>query len=222
MKKSELMRTALASMASIGDVYTDAPECAASVAAAQNLSVLAGLLSSGTEVLAQGKLFADESIVCEVGIRVDGSLIVEIPADFDTSGRAWKLVMANGEAFSVAMFVGESSDDETWVVDEAQAFYGSILASAPDEEVGSESIVEYGVNEIMPGGAGHNPFETNFATQDLAEQAARDYLVDNPEVPEAVVFRLTIVDNTITEDVTLLRVDRSDLSNEVIQSAPRG
>ena len=84
-----------------------------------------------------------------------------------------------------------------------------------------ETIVEYGVNEIMPGGAGHNPFDANFDTQEQADQAGRDYLVDNPEVPEIVVFRLTIVDNTITEDNTLLTIYRSDLSNELIANAPR-
>lgn len=73
------------------------------------------------------------------------------------------------------------------------------------------TIVEYGVNEIMKGGVGHNPFDSNFETQELAEQAGRDYMEENPEVPEIVVFRLTIVNNTITNDETLSTLNRTDI-----------
>lgn len=86
---------------------------------------------------------------------------------------------------------------------------------------GHETIVEYGVNELMKGGAWHNPFDSNFASQELAEQAGREYLIENAEVPEVVIFRLTIVDNTIIRDETLSSIDRSEISNHLVAQAPR-
>lgn len=88
-------------------------------------------------------------------------------------------------------------------------------------EAPHETIIEYGVNEVVSGGVGHNPFDSNFDSQDLAEEAGRRYLIDNPEVPEIVVFRLTIVDNTITGDETLSIIDRTDVSNDPVAEAPR-
>lgn len=90
-----------------------------------------------------------------------------------------------------------------------------------DEGLEHETTVEYGVNEVMSGGAPHNPFDSNFETQEQAEQAGREYLIENPEVSEIVVFRLTIIDNTITGDKTLLTIDRSDISNDLIAEVPR-
>lgn len=87
-------------------------------------------------------------------------------------------------------------------------------------ETPHETIIEFGVNEVMRGGPGHNPFDSNFGTQDLAEQAGRDYLIANPEVTEVVIFRLTIVDNTITEDETLSTIDRSDVGNDSVAQVP--
>lgn len=85
-----------------------------------------------------------------------------------------------------------------------------------------ETIVEYGVNEIMSGGSGHNPFDSNFETQEQAEQAGREYLIENPEVPQIVVFRLMIVNNIIIDDHTLLTINRSDIDNELVADAPLG
>lgn len=82
------------------------------------------------------------------------------------------------------------------------------------------AIVEYGVNERMKGMANHNPFDSNFETQEQAEQAGRDYLIENPEVSEVVIFRLTIVDDKIIEDKTLLAIDRSGI--ESTTEMPRG
>ncbi|MBK3780281.1 hypothetical protein G3A43_08420 [Paraburkholderia aspalathi] len=130
MQKLELMQRALASMAGIGDIFTDAPECEASVAAAQNLTVLAGLLSSGDTVIAQGALVADNQVVSTADVRVNGKVVPTIPEGFDTSGRNWELVLAAGQKFSVAMFAGECADDETWVVDEPEAFYSALLQQA--------------------------------------------------------------------------------------------
>ena len=104
---------------------------------------------------------------------------------------------------------------------EAEVAMAAMLKEPRNLETVQETIVEYGVNEIVPGGAGHNPFDANFETQEKAEQEGPDYLIANPEVPGIVVFRLTIVDNTITEDQTLLRIDRSQLASELVVEAQR-
>lgn len=92
-----------------------------------------------------------------------------------------------------------------------------------DEEEGTSSdgyeTIEYGVNETGSG-VGSNPFESNFSSQREAEEAGMAYMRENPEVQSIAVFRLTIVDNTITNDETLASFDRSDL--ETAAPAPRG
>jgi len=128
MQKIELLTRALTSVAGIGDIFTDAPECAASVAAAQNLTVLARLLSTSDETIARGTLLADGQVMTAVSVFADGQLTLSgIPEGFNTSGRSWELVLADGQKFSVAMFAGECGDDETWVVDEPDAFYSALL-----------------------------------------------------------------------------------------------
>ncbi|MEX3983909.1 hypothetical protein AB4Y45_33530 [Paraburkholderia sp. EG287A] len=130
MQKHELMLCALASMAGVGDIYTDAHECAPSVLAAQNLAVLAGLLSSSDTIITQGSLLADGEVVCEADVRVNGKVLPTIPESFDTSGRNWEVALPGGQKFSVEMFTGECADDETWVVDEPEAFYTALLQQA--------------------------------------------------------------------------------------------
>lgn len=76
----------------------------------------------------------------------------------------------------------------------------------------SETIIEYGVNELVgAGGVGHNPFDSNFDSPDAAEAAARELMKDYPDVTQTVIFQLTIVDNTIVNDETLLTLSRNDL-----------
>lgn len=122
-----LMRSALASLAAIGDVFTDAPESAGSIAAAQNLQVLASLLGGGTETVAKGKLLAGASVVSDVDIRADGSLVVNLPDGFDTSGRTWTVVTSSETVYRVMRFGSEPGDDSKWVIDEANAFYADLL-----------------------------------------------------------------------------------------------
>lgn len=89
---------------------------------------------------------------------------------------------------------------------------GSVLKSGSQRELSNstEVIVEYGVNELMPGGAGHNPFDANFDTPEQAEAAGLNYLVESPEVKSVVIFELNIEDNTIIKDETILSIGRSD------------
>jgi hypothetical protein len=124
---TDLIRSALASVAATGDVFTDARESAGSVAAAQNLQVLAGLLGGGSETVAKGKLLAGASVVSDVDIRADGSLVVNLPSGFDTSSRAWTVVTSAGTVYRVKHFGDEHGEDGKWVIDEASAFYADLL-----------------------------------------------------------------------------------------------
>lgn len=118
----------LASLASMGDIFSDAKECQASVKAAQNLQVLAGMLSADTEAVANGTLMADGTEIADRNAiaRTDGSLLVLIPEGFNTTGRTWTFVMDNKE-HTVTFFAGECSDDESWVIAEPQEFYHAII-----------------------------------------------------------------------------------------------
>jgi hypothetical protein len=131
MDRQDLMRKAMASLASIGDVYTDARECAGSVAAAQNLATLARFLSADTELVAKGILRASADgvcdDVCEADVRADGSLLVDVPSDYDTSGKIWTLATSDGGEFLVGLFVGVAGDDDQWVVEDAESFYEAVL-----------------------------------------------------------------------------------------------
>ena len=126
-----LIKMAFSAMSGQSDIFTDAPECAGAVAAAENLQVLAGKLQahlpgSGT-IVAAGHLMADGQTVCPASADICGSLTMDLPDGFDTSGRTWTLTLATGAAIPVAMFTGECGDDESWVIDDAEAFYAAIM-----------------------------------------------------------------------------------------------
>lgn len=127
LSRFDLMGSALASMAAIGDVFTDAQECTGSVAAAENLQVLAGLLAGDSETIGVGKLLAGPSVVSDAAIRADGSLIVELPDGLDITGRAWTVVTASGPSYRAKLFEGESGTKGKWVIDEPQKFYSDLL-----------------------------------------------------------------------------------------------
>lgn len=74
------------------------------------------------------------------------------------------------------------------------------------------TFVEYGVNEIPATGAQSNPFPKNFDSQDEAEIAGMEFLRENPEVPQVVIFELTIRNGQIVEDQTLRYISRSEIA----------
>lgn len=131
MKHLKLVMAALSSVSGIGDIFTDARDCAASVAAVENLKVLAGMLSTNADTSLYGAfLHADGEFVTFATVSINGVLTVTMPDGFDTSGRRWELVTNDGKAFAVAMFVtDDSSDAESWVIDDADSFYRNLLAS---------------------------------------------------------------------------------------------
>jgi len=72
-------------------------------------------------------------------------------------------------------------------------------------------IVEFGVNVTDGVAFPWNPYECNFTWQSDAEDAARQYLRDNPDTQSAVVFELVIEDNQIISDRTMIDIDREDV-----------
>ncbi|HKT71080.1 MAG TPA: hypothetical protein VJP83_16655 [Terriglobales bacterium] len=130
--KDTLIDKLLVAVSGTGDVYTDARECRAQVAAAENLSVLAGILQANVSSRAcNGTLFADGAAIGTVSVDIDGSLFWEPPSDFDSSEvRAWTVQLFGGETVAVSKFVvGDASDDERWVISDAQAFYTALLSA---------------------------------------------------------------------------------------------
>ena len=134
--KQTLMDQALSAFASMGDIFTDAFECRASVAAAQNLVSFANLLnwspSLPSPIVATGTLLAKGAVVSTVSVAIDGSLTTDqAPETLPVEG-PWALRTATGEEFRVeefrvAMFEGDTPESNRWVVDDAQAFYRSLL-----------------------------------------------------------------------------------------------
>lgn len=129
MMQSDLMKMAFTAIAGMGDIYTDARECRAAVAAAENLAFLAGKFSGTGCVATSGRLTADGQDVCAAAVRIDGTLIVSIPDGFDTSERNWAIVLSTGQSLNVLFYTGEFGDDEDWVLEDASAFYEVILGA---------------------------------------------------------------------------------------------
>lgn len=136
-KVQHLVQTALASIADKTGIYTDAPEMAASVAAMQNLTVFAGLMSRVGHAVAEGFLWADGESLGTFDIFMDGSIAVTLPSDFDSSGRSWTIQIMNSSGssdttYAVTMYSGESADDENWGIAEMDidAFYRGLLEAA--------------------------------------------------------------------------------------------
>lgn len=120
---------ALSSFAAMGDILSDACESSAAVAGVENLKVLATRLSAEAEFLfVPGVLLADGGDECRGQICLDGRVSLVSRPTFDTSGRHWTFKTDTGEVIPVTMFVtGDCSDDEAWVVEDADAFYTLVL-----------------------------------------------------------------------------------------------
>lgn len=111
-----------------GAVFTNARESAAAVAGAENLKRLASMLSTKvTDLVSSGTLLADGQQAAVVQVAIDGTLVGDLSDGFDTSGRAWTLQLRDGPTLRVAFFAGEFADDERWVIDDAEAFYGWLM-----------------------------------------------------------------------------------------------
>lgn len=128
MQHEKLTMAAIGAVAALGEVFTDARECGAQVAAAENLKVLASLLGTKANFELQGELHADGEVAGTATAYIDGELAVTLGDDVDTSCRAWHFVTKDGKAFRVALFmVGDGGDSESWVIDAAHEFYCYVL-----------------------------------------------------------------------------------------------
>lgn len=128
MKKiADLIRRAFAAMADPGGKYTDARESAGEVAAVQNPADFARKSAPEDTVVATGHLKADGQAVCSAQVRITGALVVKLPEGFDTSGRTWTIVLANGACLRVAMASSEYADDKSWIIDDAETFWAEII-----------------------------------------------------------------------------------------------
>lgn len=128
MTKTEITQHLLASLATVGNIFTDAPECANAVRAAENLIVLSNMLSSVGDGVAQGELVWLGHKV-GVTVRVDGT--VSVPSgvaaleDVHHLDYDWKLVLSDGVVFDLDAHGNE--DEILFVVRDIQSFYKTLL-----------------------------------------------------------------------------------------------
>lgn len=121
------MTKALHALAGLGDVYTDAPECAASVAAAQNLAALAQLLPPESDIAMSALLTANNAVVCTAMVSADGTVLPNCPLERLPTEGPWALCCEDGFRCAVERFPDESFEDTKWVVSDARAFYTYLL-----------------------------------------------------------------------------------------------
>jgi hypothetical protein len=81
-----------------------------------------------------------------------------------------------------------------------------------DPAASPERVVEYGVNVTDGTAFPWNPFDRNFPAQPEADDAARQYLMDNPDLQSAEVFEMVIEDNQIVSDTILSTFHRDDMA----------
>lgn len=131
---SDLMAKLLNEVADIGDIFTDAPECAASAASAQNLMVLARMLATDAKVsgvVCAAQLYADGEALGDAECRVNGSVIFTTPPNFDAAAVSkWTLQLPAGVFVAATFFQGETPEDDSWVIDDAALFYSSLLSQS--------------------------------------------------------------------------------------------
>jgi hypothetical protein len=135
MQHEKLSLALINAMAGVGDIYTDAYECSASVLAAQNLSILANLLEAESTALFIGDLYGDGKLAGQVSVEIDGKLRWVTPNDVDVSAENWELDLEFGPRVSVAFFEGGVDFDARWVVDDSDTFYRCLLEKYKDNAV---------------------------------------------------------------------------------------
>lgn len=74
--------------------------------------------------------------------------------------------------------------------------------------------VDYGINVTNGKCHPYNPLDENLGTEEEARQAAYEWLRDNPEDTEVIVFRMEFRNNTCVRDETLDTITREDYEKE--------
>lgn len=109
----------IGAFAGLGDVFTDAPESAASVAAARNLLALSSMLSKNWDhqPVAAGVLHIDGGAVAVATVAVDGTLTLkEMPQIAGLTNRNWTIQLTSNQVFPVEFFDAENPEDATWMI----------------------------------------------------------------------------------------------------------
>lgn len=123
----------LSHVGSFGDVYTDADESRASVAAAENISSLASRLARRTGELTfelQGALRLNGEYRAAVGVTLDGRAFLRGPSSVSVEDSGdWTVQLADGYVLNVTLF--EADNEANWVVEDRDVFYNMILGEAP-------------------------------------------------------------------------------------------
>lgn len=124
MQAQHLTKYLLASLSQIGDIFTDAPECANSVRGAQNLAILAGMLSSSGEVVMTGEFkCGDESF--DAAVRADCTVCVD-DDNFELQEVGVCYFEApNGRKYELD--VHTLDDCVAFVIRDARAFYEDLM-----------------------------------------------------------------------------------------------
>ncbi|MCC5611310.1 hypothetical protein LC612_32330 [Nostoc sp. CHAB 5834] len=125
------MDKALLGLSEIGDFFTDAPECQASVAAAQNLVSLAASLAQAhfisSKEIGSGTLLANGKMVATAGLTIDGCVHPDEPLSTLTMSGPWTFKALTRDEFAVTLFEGESVEDNRWVITDTVNFYKKLL-----------------------------------------------------------------------------------------------
>ena len=127
--RSKLLHKVVSSFGATGDIYSDSWEASASVSAAQNLGVLAKKLCNDDTEVCKGTLLADGVVVGEVSVQIDGALTGNHALTRTGRRVAWAVALPGGATVRVAMFESESAGEESWVVDDAEAFYTALIGA---------------------------------------------------------------------------------------------
>ena len=118
MNKDFLLRKLAAHFSDLGDLFTDAPECRASVAAAENLSRLAARLSSDMEPVCRGLVFRNNNALVAADVKLDGTLCFESAPNNPKQEDLWEISMPSGRHLKVTFFEGDTIEDHRWVIDD--------------------------------------------------------------------------------------------------------
>lgn len=118
----------------LGDVFTDAPEMAASVAEAENVIRLAQrLMPSGSPLILSGSLLADGKPVAEAWLTLGGRLVggpalgCEAYNKFERDS-TWCFATKEGEHFPLDVFVREYDEEFAWVVADVGPLHNRVLS----------------------------------------------------------------------------------------------
>lgn len=129
--KQSLRDKALLGVSEIGDIFTDAPESQASVAAAKNLVSLAGILAQAhfttSKEIGSGSLLANGKMVATAGLTIDGCVHPDEPLSTLTMSGPWTFKALTRDEFAVTLYEGETAEDNRWVITDTVDFYQKLL-----------------------------------------------------------------------------------------------